>query len=655
MAEDIKQLDEKKVVAEFFEALKNDASIEDLAAIINKAPNLLNSEEFIKHTFPPRAKDEKSMGLVSVDKMMTTLQKLKSMEAYGLIDSAQLEAFLSSQNPEDGETFASFVAKQAVAAYDKANIDRAPDPNLPESDQQIFQQNHEKYTDALAKMEELGVPMNQPNAKGETIENIALLSVTRDADGNSNPLGRNGKSNALHVSVNDEENGLQVGGQEKAPLKVNLKQKEALKVKTEQKPENKDDINEATVEDAPEEDKKKGSGYEGSRIREQDIIEYMYNEWFLAALSWTINKSVGLACAGVDALCEKSLKNFNKMQKAKQNQKKQNSEDFAQKGRKILFQSPAQLHNQYEASNNQRRAMWNEISRNLGNPNAQWQQIDMNNPQANSFVEKLKQEYKANPQQLKNKIDSLLKNSDQVQQVNSTIDRLSSTAAAVDFIYEKANKGKIEQTLDLSDAEVHADLQKRTLKRKIELQENLEKGALYVELRMKKEGITDPKQIEQKKADFTAAYLTSYMERIEDCRQHLSVDLDKNAAQEESNSNKPLSDESKKSYKEFSRLSDMDKLGDALIYDTYKREQPHDLNSAAREMNTQSPIEAAAGQLEAIKAENSMSREDVQARKQRLNEWKDKVFGSKSFENFSQKTNNVVNQIYSNIKDKSGR
>ena len=280
MAKDVQAA---RAATEFMKAIENKDSDDKLKAILEKNPKLLESKEFAKRVFP-KVGDKKNMGLVKLDKMVETVKRVKGLADNGAIKPEQLSSFLELKQPMTGETFSTFTAKQAVAACDKANTER---PELPEADRNVFKQHQTTYTAQLEELKTLGVSM-EADREGLTVEEISKAGNTKDEDGNSpaisgKPLFKGQttekqqsqtEKTELKVNIAANEEGLEVGGEEKEALKVKVAEK-PVKVNVQPKKKEEDeDINEATVEDAPEDDKSKNN-YQGDKIREQDIIDYM--------------------------------------------------------------------------------------------------------------------------------------------------------------------------------------------------------------------------------------------------------------------------------------------------------------------------------------------------------------------------------------------
>lgn len=88
-------------------------------------------------------------------------------------------------------------------------------------------------------------------------------------------------TDALNVVQTDDNSSFKVGGTQNNPQTLNVEQ---------DVPEDVPDIT-----PAPQEDPSKHGDIKMDRIREGDIIDFMFNDWFLASLNWGAEKLVNLA------------------------------------------------------------------------------------------------------------------------------------------------------------------------------------------------------------------------------------------------------------------------------------------------------------------------------------------------------------------------
>lgn len=565
----------KAAVAEFFSALDNGKPMEDLAKILNDNPGILTSKEFMSKSLPDVCKNPENLGLVDLDKTLNLVKQINAMEKEGLIAADDAKAFYGAHNPYTGDTIATYAARNAAAAYDKSCLDRSPEQNLSENAQAAFAKSAQDSADILNQMKDMGIPMDLPNSKGQTIDDIAKFSQMKDADGNSpiisgKPLAR---ENSASVRENVSENGdLEVGGESKEagennkkPIKVKLGKK-ALKVNTNaKKAENpEDEKNEATVEDEDEEKAKHGP-HDSTPIKEEDIISYMYREWFLASMSWAINGAVNLACDAVDNLCDDFKKRYKRNEKLRDEEREKNRDDFSKAGKKFLFNGAQEHTSKYKEQSSNTDAYWKDLYENLGKNPPKYKVLNPDNPKHKVFLDAINKEYQQDPQACKLKLGSVIKNREEFKKLDSSLERLAAEMVALDIMKEQMTYGKIKRgaTLtqlihNMSDKKRKEMFDKKIIKKKEDLLKNVSNLGVYAELKARESGITDPKEIEQYKANSLASLLKVSTNAVVSCKQEFVNCLDK---QEYKYANGELSKEAKDAYKAVQKITKIDDIG----------------------------------------------------------------------------------------------
>lgn len=565
----------KAAVAEFFSALDNGKPMEDLAKILNDNPGILTSKEFMSKSLPDVCKNPENLGLVDLDKTLNLVKQINAMEKEGLIAADDAKAFYGAHNPYTGDTIATYAAKNAAAAYDKSCLDRSPEQNLSENAQAAFAKSAQDSADILNQMKDMGIPMDLPNSKGQTIDDIAKFSQMKDADGNSpiisgKPLAR---ENSASVRENVSENGdLEVGGESKEagennkkPIEVKLGKK-ALKVNTNaKKAENpEDEKNEGTVEDEDEEKAKHGP-HDSTPIKEEDIISYMYREWFLASMSWAINGAVNLACDAVDNLCDDFKKRYKRNEKLRDEEREKNRDDFSKAGKKFLFNGAQEHTSKYKEQSSNTDAYWKDLYENLGKNPPKYKVLNPDNPEHKVFLDTINKEYQQDPQACKLKLGSVIKNREEFKKLDSSLERLASEMVALEIMKEQMTSGKIKRgaTLtqlihNMSDKKRKKMFDKKIIKKKEDLLKNVSNLGVYAELKARESGITDPKEIEQYKANSLASLLKVSTNAVVSCKQEFVNCLDK---QEYKYANGELSKEAKDAYKAVQKITKIDDIG----------------------------------------------------------------------------------------------
>ena len=560
-------------VAEFFSALDNGKPVEDLAKILNDNPGILTSKEFMSKSLPDVCKNPENLGRVHLDKTLNLVKQINSMEKEGLITTDDAKAFYGAQNPYTGDTIATYVAKSAVAAYDKSCLDRAPEDNLSEQGQTSFANSAQANADILNQMKDMGIPMDLPNSEGKTVDDIAKQSLMKDADGNSPIISGKSLDRKQSGSVRenvDENGGLEVGGENnKEALKVKVG-KEALKVNTKgKKAENpEDEKNEATVEDE-EEEKSKSGPHDSTPIKEEDIISYMYREWFLASMSWVLNKTVDLACDSVDNLCDDFKKCYKRNEKLRDEEREKNRDDFSKVGKKFLLDGAQEHTSKYKEQSSNTDAYWKDLYENLGKNPPNYTVFNKDNPEHKIFLDVINREYQQNPQACKLKLESVIKNREEIKKLDFALERLAAEMVALDIMKEQMTYGKVvrKATLtqlihNMSDKKRKKMFDKKILKKKEDLQKNVANIGVYAELKARENGITDPKEIEQYKANAFATLLEVGASTVATCKQEFIQCLDN---KEYKYANGELTKKAKEAYKAVQKVTKIDDIGDKWL------------------------------------------------------------------------------------------
>ncbi len=570
-------------VQAFFDGLKNGMSDEDLAKIIKDHPEICGSEEFMKKTFPRAVNNNDKLGIANLDKMMDTVKKMKHLEACGLISAEQLNNFLNGKHPATGDTMANYVAKNATAAFNKAYTDRSPNPNMPEEDKEKLAQNHEKYSAMLEELKGMGADMTIKNNKGHNVADIQATKTEK-----SNVLSRVSEPNTNEAENSTEA--LEVGGNAGA-LRVAPSDNNALKVGVGDQQPPTDEENEATVEDAPKEDKKKGGNFKGEPIRERDIIDYMYNEWFLAGLSWCLNKAVGACSDGVDNVCDKFDKKWQKRAQDKALAKDLNTRHFNDKAMEVLKKYPQEMNAQFATALAGKDAysaqLYADIRANAGKPMAQqnWTALDVNTPNGRALANSINAKFAENPNEFMSKLQDMEKNAPQLNGFMAKAYDLSVQMATVQYMKEQMGDKK-SKLADMNDEQIKNKIAERAQKNMEAFMTQANLISDHVKLdALLNGGVTDPAKQEQYSAEAIANYMMLCQRQTANAK--LAI-LDDVAKSNHKLNGQKLSDNTNK------QISTMDKLVtvnakdyDALLPNKRKEYEQKDLQTTAKDFNLQ--------------------------------------------------------------------
>ena len=638
----------KKAANLFLKAVKENASDKEFSELLAKNPKLLVSKEFTDKLFPNQMTKQK--GFASLDKMMINISKVKELADKGIISSEQLETFMESSHSQTGETFATAAAQQAEAAKEKANHEN---PSFSEEGKNKLLDNLQNYEDCLEKMEELGVPMDLPNRAGKNAKDIYSKNAEDSKD----------FANALQVSIEDNSN-------EKGNLEIDG---EALKVKVEEKPveekpvkvnvaeesnKKEEDEVDADVTKAPKDDSAKSGNSDVDLVKEQDIIDYMYNQWFLASVNWAIRKAVRWSDNKVDNLCEKFDKKCKENSKNKEEKQKNRVSEFQKGGQYLLTDGAKKLRDGYSVDKDKRLAMWKEVAANLGKDPQTWTVLNPKNDKTKQFICMINTEYKQDPQHCTNKVKGIIQNYDKNQDEETQLYALAVELAATEIAYEGMGSGRAKRGVqfqynlgDLTAKEMDTKLKKRTIEKTKELLENLEKLQLFAELKAAQEGITDKEKIEKAKGDFIKVYLDTLSDKTINCQKKLLKDLnEENFSRAKTGVikdlfNKGLSKDSIESYSAIKKLKNINNLGYSVLVKGHK-DDIKDLRADAVERLTKSPLAKLNDEFNIKMQQDTTSQEEHNSRETKFRQLKEKILRGENSGKILNDKNNGLNKLW---------
>lgn len=525
-----KNSDRKKIqqaVSSFFSELNGDnPNIDKLVEIAKNNPDLLKSDEFIKRAFPKceKSKLPSKLGLLKTDKLMKTVDVLKQMKEKDPSLAENVNDFMSKNHPSNGENVVTFLAKNAVAAYDKANIDRAPEENLSEADKKILNDQHNKYVEQLQQLKKDGYDLNTPNALGQTISDIDGMSVAKNNTERS-PLASLELQNPVRVSEERDNGEIEVGG-ERQPLKVKTPEKPALKVNTEGQEEQE---NEGEVVDAPE-DRGKSGEHKWGGVKEQDIIQYMYEQWFLAGLDKILEKTTGWIESSVDNLCDDFVRKAADVREQKKEIKSKRVKDFKDKGLDVLRNYPAQMTQQFqqgfENKNGLAKRINQDIRDNISKNPPQWSVLNPNNESDKKLIDTLTTKYNQDPAAFMQTLDSLDNKNSLSQKAMVKMYGLAVEMATVQLMHKKMKSGRLGFADD-DPKKIKAELDKLAQKNLEKIIKGVNGVAEHTKLAcIIRDGETDMNFTQESSAKSVAKFLEVLTIQTAKAKADLNVDLE---------------------------------------------------------------------------------------------------------------------------------
>ena len=281
--------------------------------------------EFLKKMFPENSISNKDRGFQNITGIRNVLSAMQQLHAEGKIGDEQMKSFLTETNPKGGANVVTTLALNARAAESKLSAKKNGHPVIKDTEaRKALSQNLDAIngtlkilakTDAEILTEVLQTP--DKTSKQGSFDDYAQKSPSLQTFRRSLPTKESSSSeaativaatqeNPLTIEPQQEEQPVQIGGMENSdkPLTISAKPK-PLNIQAKPSPDENEDEEEKKIANLKDSkgDLAHGKGtFDFEPIKEQDIIQYMYNAWFLgsmnAIMKWVFKK----ADQGVDAL-----------------------------------------------------------------------------------------------------------------------------------------------------------------------------------------------------------------------------------------------------------------------------------------------------------------------------------------------------------------
>ena len=265
-------------------------------------------EQFLQTVFPNSennhlTNNSQKLGFENISGIKNTLSALKDLQQEGVLDAEQINNVMSVKYPqENGKNMAMALALNVRAAEFKWK--KLSDPN----DVAIVKHNLQSYSETLALMGQIE-PKALENALKEpyqpagmdrklTINDLAAKSEIL-SEFIDKPSGYQAAQSENAVTIDGE--GKTVVGGDNNGLTVDGQQKPAIKVNTKTPEQEEDAENIANMSPNTGDDKKKRKPFEFEKVKEQDIIQYMFEHWFLEGVSLALKAPFWLADKLIDA------------------------------------------------------------------------------------------------------------------------------------------------------------------------------------------------------------------------------------------------------------------------------------------------------------------------------------------------------------------
>lgn len=319
MAEDIKNANEaddfKLFCAELNKEVNMDMELIKAGMLrygIGHLPDALKAAIF-PAPIPNGSKEEtKKLGFQNLTGIKNALKAMQELNEDGKISNEQMVQFLTEKNPQSGKNIMTIVALNTYAAEFKQK--RIKDKNTLE----LLDKNSNVMIDiseTLAKLDYDEVLSKAANAvDASKPRSLKYKDLAKKSFILQNALNESLKKSGLNQSTEEQKS-------ESEPIRMGgLPENEAdtlnfsadgnkLNISAETPPENKPNDDEKAENTAQLEDSKRDSerGKKGDfnfdPVKEQDLIQYLYNVWFLGLINYVMQKAFKTLDTGLDYLC----------------------------------------------------------------------------------------------------------------------------------------------------------------------------------------------------------------------------------------------------------------------------------------------------------------------------------------------------------------
>ena len=258
-----------------------------------KLPDALK-ERFLKELFP-EGNQYLSLGFEKMQGITNTMAALEDLSRNGKLSSEQVKGVLLTESPHNKRNMVSTLALNARAGDFK--LEHMKD----EEAKQAIAKNMDKTKLALGFLAELDKDMVKEviNTPDKSDKNFSLSGLEKS--GKSVTLSEFTKS-LEPIKIDGNENETEIGGNE--GLNVDGQPKSGLTVNT-PKNEEDDEVKEAKMDPQAGEDRAKREPFKFEKIKDQDIIQYMYENWLLEIMTGVIKAPFWVADKMLDALDSK--------------------------------------------------------------------------------------------------------------------------------------------------------------------------------------------------------------------------------------------------------------------------------------------------------------------------------------------------------------
>ena len=374
--------------------------------LLEEHKDWFKDQEKLNCLFPERPNGCKTRasgwGLENTERMKNAI-----IMAQSVLSADEFKEFMQTKNSETGQTFATCVAKNITAA--KFKLARARDEKLKKRLEENLQ-SLEKTMNIIKKHAPYATKTK--DLMEQTAESYEKMTLR-----------------PLNVS---EQNTFKVGGDNTLTVK---EQPDALAVKPQEDNEDKT----ANVDTNAKEDDLGKGGIDVKPVKEQDIIDYMFNDWFIAGFNWSTKKTLNLADSAIVA----TFSYFDSRPKGSPQAQAATSPTGVNS--QVLRDCIGGLVDGITEERTAERCTGaiNDIKNNIGKNPTEWRTTILNPLKDKAFIEKLNKEYNKSPEKFMEKLNDKNKLIKGITPQFTKMAKFATVLAALNYVANPQNLGKI--------------------------------------------------------------------------------------------------------------------------------------------------------------------------------------------------------------------
>ena len=291
--------------------------------------------EFLKNMFPSKSINNKDRGFQNTTGIRNALTAMRQLQSDGKIAAVQMKNFLLETNPKGGANVVTTLALNIKSAETKLGAKQKGKAVISKPEmRRDLEQNLKDMTETLGILAEidgtlLQEVLNTPDntskhgsfkeyaekseilsefkPKAQTAAAPNKVNSSKDtANADSSSAAQTAESDKLTFEAMPEEAPVKLGGMEddkSKTLNISAKPKD-LNVQAKPTPNEEDEEKKkvAKLQDSKGDSAEGKGSFDFEPVKEQDIIQYMFNAWFLGGINGIMKWAFKKADRGVDRL-----------------------------------------------------------------------------------------------------------------------------------------------------------------------------------------------------------------------------------------------------------------------------------------------------------------------------------------------------------------